>query len=91
MTRRNDDAAPLDRISLALQQSTRHPNDKKMFLRLLAAAADLLESDASSLDFKIASTSLEEMTRAFDMFAPYRTAPKVTIFGSARITADNPI
>ena len=91
MTRPNEEAASLERISLALQKSTRHPSDKKMFLRLLAAAANLLESDASSLDFKIASTSLEEMTRAFDMFAPYRTAPKVTIFGSARITADNPI
>ncbi|MSZ56828.1 MAG: TIGR00730 family Rossman fold protein, partial [Actinobacteria bacterium] len=62
-----------------------------MFDRLLLAAANLIESDASSLDFKIASTTLEEMTRAFDMFAPYRDEPKVTIFGSARTTSENPI
>ena len=91
MSKRNDGPSALERIANALEQSSRHPSDRRVFLKLLDAAADLIESDASSLDFKIASTALEEMTRAFDMFAPYRNEPKVTIFGSARITSDNPI
>ena len=91
MSNRNDAVTPIERIALALEQSQHSSADKRMFHRLLSAAADLIESDASSLDFKIASTTLEEMTRAFDMFAPYRDEPKVTIFGSARTTADNPI
>ena len=91
MSNRNDAVTPIERIALVLEQSQHSSADKRMFHRLLSAAADLIESDASSLDFKIASTTLEEMTRAFDMFAPYRDEPKVTIFGSARTTADNPI
>ena len=91
MSNKNDAVTPIERIASALENSQRSPADKRMFQRLLSAAADLIESDASSLDFKIASTTLEEMTRAFDMFAPYRDEPKVTIFGSARTTSDNPI
>ena len=91
MSNKKDIVSPIDRISNALEQSQHSSADKRMFDRLLLAAANLIESDASSLDFKIASTTLEEMTRAFDMFAPYRDEPKVTIFGSARTTSENPI
>lgn len=91
MANKGDDVTAIERITSALEQSSHSSSDKRMFQRLLEAAADLIESDASSLDFKIASTTLEEMTRAFDMFAPYRDEPKVTIFGSARTTPENPI
>ncbi len=91
MPSKDDKVSPIERISIALEQSQHSSADRRMLERLLIAAADLIESDASSLDFKIASTTLEEMTRAFDMFAPYRDEPKVTIFGSARTTAENPI
>lgn len=91
MAKKDDPTDAVARITSALSQTSRSPSDKRMFQRLLNAAADLVESDASSLDFKIASTTLEEMTRAFEMFAPYRENPKVTIFGSARTTAENPI
>ena len=65
--------------------------DRRMFERLLSSAGSMFAGSASSLDVKIASSALEEMTRAFEMFAPYRDTRKVTIFGSARTTADNPI
>ena len=81
----------IERISAALGNTSEQTSQSKTVQRLLNAAADLIESDASSLDFKIATTTLEEMTRAFNMFAPYRDKPKVSIFGSARTTADNPI
>ncbi len=65
--------------------------DLRQFDRIIASATRMINGAASSLDVKIAGTALEEMTRAFEMFAPYRDTRKVTIFGSARTTADNPI
>lgn len=90
MSSNTDGAESLERIVAALDGNGTS-SSKKMIQRLLSATADLIESDASSLDFKIATTTLEEMTRAFDMFAPYRAKPKVSIFGSARTTPENPI
>jgi uncharacterized protein (TIGR00730 family) len=43
------------------------------------------------LDLKIASTALAEMREATQLFAPYRGRRKVTIFGSARTTPDDPL
>lgn len=63
----------------------------RQFQGLLSSASELIESNASSLDVKIASMALREMTKAFEMFSPYRNVRKVTIFGSARTTPDNPI
>lgn len=81
----------LERIGALLAATDRPPADIRQVLRLLDAAADLLSGQASSLDVKIASAALQEMQDAFEMFAPYRDARKVTIFGSARISAGNPI
>lgn len=91
MPRSNDPKAALQLIVEALDQHDRPAQDLRFFRRLLEASAELLEGDASTLDLKIASTTLEEMTKAFNMFAPYRDSRKVTIFGSARTTPDNPI
>src|SRR4051794_13835468 len=48
------------------------------------------ESGASLGDLKLVSRALEEMRRAFEMFAPYRTARKVSTFGSARTQESDP-
>jgi uncharacterized protein (TIGR00730 family) len=91
MSRNTEGSDSLKRITTALSPDAPSGFKNKMVERLVKATADLIESDASSLDFKIATTTLEEMTRAFDMFAPYRDKPKVSIFGSARTTPENPI
>jgi uncharacterized protein (TIGR00730 family) len=41
-------------------------------------------------DLKILSQTLRELRRAFTVFAPYRSHRKVTIFGSARTSRDEP-
>ena len=51
----------------------------------------LAADDADRLDLKITNAALKEMRNAFRMFAPYRDIPKVTIFGSARIDAGDPL
>ncbi len=71
--------------------SKRPSADVRQFEKILVSATKMMNGSASSLDVKIAGTALDEMTRAFEMFAPYRDTRKVTIFGSARTTADNPI
>lgn len=81
----------IESLALAIEQSNRSDTDHRQIIRLITAATELVQGDSSSLDLKIASMALREMTKAFEMFAPYREIKKVTIFGSARTTPDNPI
>lgn len=81
----------LQSLSDALSSSLRPAADVRQIQLLLGAAESLLTGAATSLDIKIASSALQEMTEAFEMFAPYRDIRKVTMFGSARTTPDSPI
>ena len=48
-------------------------------------SANQLEQDGSTRgDLKLLSRAIRELRYAFKVFAPYRTHPKVTVFGSAR-------
>ena len=91
MARSVDKDELLKRLEAILTGGNRSHTDVRQLTRLLIATANLAEGASSSLDVKIASSAVEEMGRAFEMFAPYRGVPKVTIFGSARTTPDNPI
>jgi uncharacterized protein (TIGR00730 family) len=91
MTVEQEIAAQIDALLSSIEQSNRPELDKRQILRLITAATKLVNGDTSSLDVKIASMALREMTQAFEMFAPFRDVKKVTIFGSARTTPDNPI
>ena len=77
---------------LNLLSTTKRPAaDVRNIERLIISLGDLLEGNASSLDLKIASSALQEMSQAYNMFAPYRDTRKVTIFGSARTHPHEPI
>jgi uncharacterized protein (TIGR00730 family) len=78
-------------LAQALHGSARPPADMRQLLRLVEAATELVGGSASSLDVKIAAAALDEMQEAFAMFAPYRDTRKVTVFGSARISAGSQI
>lgn len=58
---------------------------------LLEAALGLIGDEPDRLDLKIAAAALAEMREAFAVFAPYRDVRKVTVFGSARTTTDDPL
>lgn len=61
-------------------------NSNRRYLRnLVRSSLRFADEHTSRLDLKIATTAVEEMAEAFRMFSAYRHAPKVTIFGSARI------
>jgi len=75
--------------SFELRQRT--TSDVRQLNRFITTVTELVIGPSSSLDIKIASAAIDEMSRAFTMFAPYRDVRKVSIFGSARTTPDSPI
>jgi uncharacterized protein (TIGR00730 family) len=75
----------------SFEAAQRTPSDVRLLNRSINTISDLVNGPSSSLDIKIASSAIEEMSRAFTMFAPFRNVRKVSIFGSARTTPDSPI
>jgi uncharacterized protein (TIGR00730 family) len=65
--------------------------DRRTAAQLLGSAFGLLCDDADPLDLKIAAAAMAEMREAFAVFAPYRDVPKVTVFGSARTSPEDPL
>ena len=56
---------------------------------LVTTALKLFEDGAATGDLKIANSALKELRYGFKVFSPYRSVPKVTVFGSARTPADH--
>ena len=83
-------ATRLDEIR-ALVAGLPRSRDKRLAQQLLDTVAELLTIRPATVDLKIATAALAEMTDAFEMFAPYVDEPKVTIFGSARTLVDDPL
>lgn len=57
---------------------------------LLVTALEMDKTEIDRLELKIASQTMVEMLRAWEVFAPYADRAKVTVFGSARIKAGQP-
>jgi uncharacterized protein (TIGR00730 family) len=66
-------------------------HDRRIAKDLLRSALDIGRDSTSTLNLKIASSAIAEMREAFAMFAPFVDRKKVTIFGSARTTKDDPL
>ncbi|OHB78263.1 MAG: cytochrome D ubiquinol oxidase subunit II [Planctomycetes bacterium RBG_16_64_10] len=78
----------------APQQAEGEPRPRRVtdLIDHIRVSADKLEGDQTSRgDLKILSRTLRELQYAFKVFAPYRSTRKVTIFGSARTSPDQPI
>jgi uncharacterized protein (TIGR00730 family) len=65
--------------------------NRDQLFEILVTAARLAGDEADRLDLKITNAALKELRYAFKVFAPYRSIPKVTIFGSARTLPDDPL
>lgn len=57
---------------------------------LVSEALGLIGDKPDTLDLKIATAALAEMRDAYAMFEPYKAERKVSIFGSARTTSEDP-
>ncbi len=76
----NDDAA---------SRSAQPPVIEQLVQQLRETADKLLRDGATRADVKLLNTALKELRYSFKVFTPYRTVRKVTVFGSARLPADN--
>ena len=78
-------------VSSALIQPTVNKLNKKLIVELVTTSLKFGSDKPNTLNLKIATAALTEMREAFVMFAPYTNRKKVTIFGSARTTKDDPL
>jgi uncharacterized protein (TIGR00730 family) len=61
------------------------------FLReMIHSVLRLIQNQTSRGEIKILNAALRELIYAFKVFAPYQGVRKVTVFGSARITEEQP-
>lgn len=91
MTTSSNTRKAINDLFESFESIQRSSSDIRQLNRFITTVTELVSGPSSSLDIKIASAAIEEMSRAFTMFAPYRDVRKVSIFGSARTTADSPI
>jgi len=81
----------LDRRLLDVLHAAGTDQDEDQLFEILVSVAKLAGDKADRLNLKITNAALKEMREAFNVFAPYRHVPKVTIFGSARTLPDDPL
>jgi hypothetical protein len=76
----------------ALLEHLRVPGDTwRHYAEMLTSVLKMFEDGAEIADLKIANSALKELRYGFKVFAPYRQVPKVTVFGSARTGAADPV
>ncbi|HUR49870.1 MAG TPA: LOG family protein [Acidimicrobiales bacterium] len=81
----------IDKSIRDLLETLAPPRYRDQLQEILVSVADLAHGPASRLDVKIANAALREMVQAFEVFAPFRDAPKMTMFGSARTSPEDPV
>ncbi len=77
-------------INIILDES-KIKTDRRLIAELIRESLQLGSDSTGTLNLKIASAAIAEMREAFAMFAPFSDRKKVTIFGSARTTKDDPV
>ena len=87
--RTGDDA--LDQRLVELLDEVGATAHRDQLFEILTSAVRLAGDGADRLDLKITNAALKEMRSAYRMFAPYGDTPKVTIFGSARTSPEDPL
>jgi uncharacterized protein (TIGR00730 family) len=80
-----------NRLILDLLDVAEIPLERRgVYQQLLTTVLKLHDDGAHVADLKIANTALKELRYAYKVFAPYRHARKVTVFGSARTPSTAP-
>ena len=79
------------RIDALLEQLRVPASTWRLYGEMLTAVLKMLEDGAGVADLKITAAALKEMRYGFKVFAPYRHVRKVTVFGSARTSADHAV
>ncbi len=77
-------------LDALLNQLARHPHGKYI-QRALGVLLRLSGAEIDRLDWKILTATLQDLEQGFEVFYPYRHVRKVSIFGSARTPATQPV
>ena len=76
----------------ALLEQLRVPESSwRLYSEMLITVLKMFEDGAGVVDLKITSAALKEMRYGVKVFAPWRSVPKVTVFGSARTSPEHPV
>ncbi|HEY5265437.1 MAG TPA: TIGR00730 family Rossman fold protein [Acidimicrobiales bacterium] len=67
------------------------PERRQLLRELLTRVVAVADLDADTKDLRVAVTAIDELLGAFVLFDKWRDRPKLTVFGSARTTPDNPL
>ena len=90
-----DTTKDMDSLEEMLRATITRHDQKATHLKLLSdifkAGMKLAKESPGTLNLKIASTVLKELRFSFKMFYPHRYAPKITMFGSARVPPNTPL
>lgn len=78
-------------LRAALERDGLTVTQRELLTSMLRTVSDLARPETDVWDLKIADAALEEMANAFETFRPYRHIQKLTMFGSARTQAHDPI
>lgn len=83
--------ADLDKRIVDLLDAVGATANRDQLFESLSSLVGMALDGGDRLDLKITNAALKEMREAFRVFAPYRSVPKVTMFGSARIQPAEPM
>jgi uncharacterized protein (TIGR00730 family) len=86
-----DDAPYRAAVDQLLSDAQLSRQQRDLVVSMFETVTGLARGDSDVLDLKIVDTALQEMAEAFEVFRPWRSVPKVTMFGSARTAPDDPI
>lgn len=67
-----------------------HLRHGDLIQRAIATVVRMAGAETDRLDWKILTSSLQDMEKGFRVFYPYRHVRKVTVFGSSRVQPDSP-
>src|ERR1700730_589233 len=94
MKPKNEQDKPLYQIH---DHTTQQPEDEgksygiEHYIQQIHETANkLMQDHANRGDVKMLAVALRELRYCFKVFANYKSRPQVTIFGSARLPADDP-
>ncbi len=87
-TRTNEQADEAIDTLMALVGNIHHPD---LVREMILAALKAGQEDAIRGDLKLMNTTMKEMRFTTKIFGPYRKKRKVTVFGSARTSPDEPV
>jgi hypothetical protein len=78
-------------LSEVESESTQSPEKAAALRELLEKVAERGGFGPNAVDLTVALSALDELLDASTLFAPWRSRPKVTVFGSARTGPQNPL